>query len=82
LPSKSWDANSAWCHAVAIATDLLAWFKLLGCTGDLAKAEPKTLRYRLLQVPARLTRGQRLYGANKLAAWPLTCGLGDRSGGS
>jgi hypothetical protein len=45
LPSKSWAINSGWCQAVAIAADLLAWFKLLGCTGQLARAEPKTLRY-------------------------------------
>ena len=27
---------------------LLAWLKLLALDGDLAKAEPKTLRYRVL----------------------------------
>jgi hypothetical protein len=31
LPSRSWDTNSGRCQAVAIARDLLAWFKLIGC---------------------------------------------------
>ena len=38
---------------------LLAWLKLLALDGDLAKAEPKTLRYRLLHAAARLVRGGR-----------------------
>ena len=37
--------NMAWCHAVAIAAQLLAWIQLIGCHGALAKAEPKTLSY-------------------------------------
>jgi hypothetical protein len=42
--SKSWTVNLAWCHAVAIATDLLSWLKLLGCLDlpALNKAEPAT----------------------------------------
>lgn len=42
-----------------LAVDLLAWTQQLLLEGDLAKAEPKTVRYRLLQVAARLPRGQR-----------------------
>ncbi len=62
LPSKSWTVNLAWCHAVTIAVDLLEWLKLLGCP-DIAilnRAEPATLRYRLLHVPARLVRRARI----------------------
>ena len=70
LPSKSWAVNLAWCHAVAIATDLIAWFKLIGCDGELAKAEPQTLRYRIFTTPARLTRGQRLRWLRLPATWP------------
>lgn len=70
LPSKSWDVNLGWCHAVAIATDLIAWFRLLGCAGELAKAEPQTLRYRIFATPARLTRGQRLRWLRLPATWP------------
>jgi hypothetical protein len=42
-----------------LAVDLIAWTQQLLLHGLLAKAEPKTLRYRLLHVAARLTRGQR-----------------------
>ena len=59
LPSKHHRLNQAWCLAAAIAADLLAWLRLLCLTGDLAKAEPKTLRYRLLHTAARIIRGQR-----------------------
>ena len=38
--------------------------------GDLAKAEPKTLRYRLLHVAARLTRGQRRCWLRVQRSWP------------
>ncbi|HEY0692617.1 MAG TPA: transposase, partial [Kribbella sp.] len=39
--------------------DLLAWIQALLLDGDLARCEPKALRYRLLHVAARITRGQR-----------------------
>ena len=42
-----------------IAVDLLAWTQTLLLHGDLARAEPKNLRYRLLHAAARLTRGAR-----------------------
>jgi hypothetical protein len=77
LPSKSWTINLAWCHAVAIAVDLLAWLKLLGCPDipTLAKAEPATLRYRLLHVPARLVRHARIRWLHVPAGWPWAAAL-------
>jgi hypothetical protein len=77
LPSKSWTVNLAWCHAVAIAVDLLAWLKLLGCPdiGTLAKAEPATLRYRLLHVPGRLARHARIRWLRVPATWPWATAL-------
>jgi len=61
FPSRDYAVNRAWLAAVTIAVDLLAWTQtmLLHDTPTLAKAEPKTLRYRLLHVAGRLTRGQR-----------------------
>jgi Transposase DDE domain group 1 len=70
LPSKSWAINEAWCQVVALATDLLAWTRHLTLTGDLATAEPKTLRYRLLHTAARITRGQRHRWLNIPPDWP------------
>jgi hypothetical protein len=53
LPSKDWDRNSAWLQLAALATTLNAWLRHIGLDGDLAKAEPKALRYRLFGAPAR-----------------------------
>jgi hypothetical protein len=77
LPSKSWTVNLAWCHAVTIAVDLLAWLKLLGCPdiGTLTRAEPATLRYRLLHVPARLIRRARIRWLRVPRAWPWASAL-------
>lgn len=38
--------------------------------GDLAKAEPKTLRYRLLHTAARITHGQHRHWLNTPPDWP------------
>jgi Transposase DDE domain group 1 len=70
LPSASIEINRAWCLAATIATDLLAWLRLLCLDGPLAKAEPKTLRYRLLHTAARIIRGQRKRKITIPATWP------------
>jgi hypothetical protein len=70
LPSRSYAINSAWYQAVAIGCDLLAWTRLLALDGPLATAEPKTLRYRLLHVAARLTSGQRRRRLRIPTSWP------------
>jgi hypothetical protein len=70
LPSKSFDLNQAWLLAAGMACDLLAWLRLLCLSGDLARAEPKTLRYRLLHTAARLVRGQRRRTIRIPQTWP------------
>jgi hypothetical protein len=75
LPSKSFDLNQAWLLAVAMACDLLAWLRLLCLSGDLAVAEPKTLRYRLLHTAARLVRGQRRRTIRIPETWPWASDL-------
>jgi hypothetical protein len=77
LPSNQWDVNTAWCHAVTIAVDLLAWLKLLGLPAALSRCEPKTLRYRVLQVPARLVHGQRRRRLRLPQNWPWSQALAD-----
>jgi hypothetical protein len=47
---------------------LLAWLRLLALDGDLAKAEPKTLR--VLHAAARLVRGGRRRWLKIAASWP------------
>jgi hypothetical protein len=70
LPSWSFAINQAWCAAAAIACDLLAWLRLLCLDGDLAIAEPQTLRYTLLHTSAKLVRGQRKRTLKIPATWP------------
>ena len=62
--------NKAWQAAALTAATLLAWLKLLALDGPLARAEPKTLRYRLLHAAAKLTRGGRQRRLNTSATWP------------
>lgn len=69
-PSTSLAMNKAWQAAALTAATLLAWLRLLALDGALAKAEPKTLRYRILHAAARLTRGGRRRRLNIQASWP------------
>jgi Transposase DDE domain group 1 len=70
LPSTSIEINRAWCVAATIACDLLCWLRLLCLDEPLAKAEPKTLRYRLLHTAARIVRGQRKRKIRIPTTWP------------
>jgi hypothetical protein len=77
LPSRDYAINQTWCVAVSIACDLLAWLRLLALDGDLAAAEPKTLRYRLLHTAARIVRGQRQRHLRIPYTWPWAIQLRD-----
>jgi Transposase DDE domain group 1 len=70
LPSQSLAINAAWLTASLIAATLIAWLKLIALDGDLARAEPKTLRYRLFHTAARLTRSGRRRRLKIAATWP------------
>lgn len=70
FPSRAFAINIAWLAVVMLAVDLIAWTQHLLLHGELAKAEPKTLRYRLLHVAARLTRGQRRRWLRIQRSWP------------
>jgi hypothetical protein len=70
FPSRDYKFNQAWLTAAMMAQILLAWLKLLALDGDLAKAEPKTLRYRVLHAAARLVRGGRRRRWKIAANWP------------
>src|SRR5690242_4606654 len=62
--------NAAWLTAAMTGQILLAWLKLLALDGDLAEAEPRTLRYRVLHTAARLVRGGRRRRLKIQASWP------------
>ena len=70
LPSSAIEINPAWCLAATIAADLLCWRRLLCLEGPLAKAEPKTLRYRLVHTAARIIHGQRKRKIRIPETWP------------
>ena len=70
FPSHDYGLNQAWLDASMVACVLLAWLKLLALDGDLARAEPKTLRYRILHAAARLVRGGRRRTLKIAATWP------------
>jgi hypothetical protein len=72
-PSRHWKINVAWTAVIAMAASLLAAFRHLGLPdGDLRKASIQTLRFRLFEIPARITRGQRKTWLHLPAAWPWT----------
>jgi len=76
FPSHSWTVNQAWCAAITIAVDLLCWLRLYALAGTpLDAAEPKTLRYRLLQVPARLVHARRYRWLRLPRTWPWATDL-------
>ena len=54
LPFRDFEHNRVWLALVLIAHDLIAWTQRLTLTGELARAEPKRLRYRLLHAAGRL----------------------------
>jgi hypothetical protein len=70
FPSHLFTVNQAWLAAALIAATLLAWLKLLALDGDLAKAEPKALRYRILHAAGRLVRSGRRRRLKLAATWP------------
>jgi hypothetical protein len=55
--------------------DLLAWTQHLLLHGELAAAEPKKPRYRLLHVAARLTRSARRTRLRIAQTWPWATDL-------
>jgi hypothetical protein len=70
LPFRDFEHNRVWLQLVLIAHDLIAWTQRLLLTGELARAEPKRLRYRLLHVAARLAFHARTATLRLQASWP------------
>ncbi len=59
FPSRDYGLNKAWLDASMTACILLSWLRHLALGDKLAKAEPKTLRYRIFHTAGRLVRGGR-----------------------
>jgi len=77
LPSRHQNINEVWVELALIAADLLALAQsmLLTTEPELHRAESKTLRYRLLHVAARITRGQRKVFLRLAEHWPWALAL-------
>lgn len=70
LPHHAFEHNQTWLELSLIAQDLLCWMKLICLDGQLAKAEPKRLRHRLLHTAARIVRHGRRTRLRLQADWP------------
>lgn len=70
LPSADFAINTAWMTAALIAHDLLAWCRLVALDSDLARAEPKRLRYCLLHAAGVIARSGRRTRLRLAAGWP------------
>lgn len=70
FPFNDFHANCAWMKVVTFAHDLVRWFQLLCLEGSLKSAEPKTLRFRLWQMPARKVNSARRIVLKLLSTWP------------
>jgi len=77
LPSRHQNINEVWVELTLIAADLLALSQsmLLTDQPELHRAEPKTLRYRLLHTAARITHGQRKVFLRLAEHWPWALAL-------
>ena len=70
LPFDSFVRNEAWVATSLMAGALLAWSQMLCFEGALAKAEPKTMRYRVLHVAALLVHRSRGLILRLDKTWP------------
>jgi hypothetical protein len=75
LPFKKFALNEVWLELVLLAHDLIVWTQALCLDGELAKAEPKRLRYRLLHVAARLAFSARQGKLHLQHTWPWAAEL-------
>jgi Transposase DDE domain group 1 len=70
LPFRDFEHNRVWLALVLLAHDLITWTRRLLLDGELARAEPKRLRYRLLHVAGRLAFHGRRAMLRLQATWP------------
>jgi hypothetical protein len=70
FPFREFALNEVWLEIVLLAHDLIVWTQALTLDGELAKAEPKRLRYRLLHVAGRLAFHGRKAKLHLQNTWP------------
>jgi hypothetical protein len=72
FPFTDLNANKAWLQLVCGAADLVRWFQQLCCTGPLATAQPKRLRWTLWHTPARIVKRAGRVIMRIIDDWPTT----------
>jgi Transposase DDE domain group 1 len=70
LPFAAFEHNQVWLELSLIAQELLAWARALCLEGELALAEPRRLRQRLLHVAGKLVRSARRTTLRLPRSWP------------
>jgi hypothetical protein len=70
LPFDAWRRNAVWLELVLAAQDLTCWLQTLLLDGELAIAEPKRLRTRLLHTAGRVLTQARRLTLHVPAPWP------------
>jgi Transposase DDE domain group 1 len=69
FPCHDFDNNAAWLAVVLMACDLIVWTQQLTLRGEMAKAEPKRLRYCLLHAAGRIASSGRRTRLRLQANW-------------
>jgi hypothetical protein len=69
LPSGNFNANAAWLTLACLAHNMLRWVHRLGLD-QRGLMVARTMRFRLLQIPARITRSARRTTIHMPARWP------------
>lgn len=70
MPFAAFEHNQAWLEVSLLAQTLLRWAALLCLQGELALAEPKRVRQRLLHVAGRIVRSGRRTTLRLPRGWP------------
>lgn len=70
LPCRDFAENRVWLELSLAAADLLTWAQALCFTGELARCEPATFRYRICEIAGRLTRSGRRAVLRLDRDWP------------
>lgn len=70
LPHHAFEHNQTWLELSLIAQDVLTWTKLICLDSELATAEPKRLRHRLLHTAGKVVRHGRRTRLRLQTDWP------------
>ena len=75
FPFKEFALNEVWLEIVMLAHDLIVWTQALALDDELAKAEPKRLRYQLFHVAGKLAFSGRRAKLRLDHDWPWVAEL-------